>query len=561
MAVEIREVAADVSWHSLSNRCSHKIFKKVNDGFEIVGVEAGAPTIDNCFKEDDWPEEDSKRDVFWKLHRYQGCDELAHSLVDMCIKLDARGVKLQHEGVNVQNFFLLNGPIDTSDLAVDSKSGKPWYLSVRDPKSGKSYKISPYTTESSLTKLDKFPNSIRLLLGMKLPDREYRLGHKESWKPLADYLKVSSEFLTPHWWCGFVLESGRMIHVDLCGPAYNLYFYQGVEILDDNNKLPTRSSSSLEAPVYITVTPQLSIMKFPLELADKFPHKLMMCRSSVDPDGSARIQSLPDEFRPFKHADKLNLEVTPVSDEARSGKRLAYSDEVAQSIVDKLVFRAIQRREDNVGATACINGIVSRKELNDREFPLIGVNDKGRVIIEIDEGKEKITVATKTVTLRQLGGRQFLTLAEMRKELGAELKKLQTDIHIPKGDRGKKDMRECGRILQETKAGKELYQRVFVTGNAGITTMTDPELLPVVKQLTKLKFKELFFNDKSGQRQWEVVVELSEHPKFDGFRRLLMKLRTGISPAEMVKEFEEEPSYVVMYDKLVKEGLLRPRPA
>ena len=154
MSVDIRDIAAEVSWASETEIKSHTVFDVVDDGFHAVKSQPGAPTVDNTFRNypTEWTD-DKKRNMFWKLRRDHQCDYLSVRLLATCFDLCKRGIKLVYDNITVDNFFVMNGGIDVSDLEV-------FTISAKDHKNGKLFKTGLYSTSKHKGEISGFPLKI-----------------------------------------------------------------------------------------------------------------------------------------------------------------------------------------------------------------------------------------------------------------------------------------------------------------------------------------------------------------------------------------------------------------
>ena len=143
----------------------------------------------------------------------------------------------------------------------------------------------------------------------------------ERFRRLAEHLGIPIGKMVPHWWCCFVLDNKRMIHVDLCGPAYALRSYGEVV------------SCRQRAPVYSIGTEATNLLPSPLE------HKLQLSRMVDEPfnrEEGQRIARFPAEFLPFSN-EKLNPEVTPTDEMLRRHIQFLMHDKpMLDSLVDSI---------------------------------------------------------------------------------------------------------------------------------------------------------------------------------------------------------------------------------
>ena len=403
MSVDIRDIAAEVSWASETEIKSHTVFDVVDDGFHAVESQPGPPTVDNTFRKypTEWTD-DKKRNMFWKLRRDHQCDYLAVRLLATCFDLCKRGIKLVYDNITVDNFFVMNGGIDVSDLEV-------FTISAKAHKNGKLFKTGLYSTPKHQEEISGFPLKIKELL---MRGGVVNKQESANMKKLAKYLKTKDDTFVVHWWCCFMLDNGEMVQVDLCGPAYDLNIYRNTI---DGNK----------APVYTISSTQLCIKLLPEVAAAKYPRKLQMSRLNASGN---KIVSLPESFRPFKFSDKMNIEITPADQILEVRKRdIVETKDHTKDIVDRLLLLSIEndingrikdtKQNERSRITVKPSGIKNRIDLNGKEFEVHSVYN-GRVAVMIDGSAGVRLSPSKLSNCRDQGlTSQFKTLKEMKAKI------------------------------------------------------------------------------------------------------------------------------------------------
>ena len=319
----------------------------------------------------------------------------------------SRGVTLIHKGSNVTNIVACNAVAGLTGL-------KQYKLKVEDPETKKVYEVGNYSTVLSKQKYSLFPDSVYMLLGRG------KLIHDESherYQSVADGLKLDINDIIPYWWSCFILENKQAVHVDLCGPAYDLFQYR-------------KSISGPIAPVYMVELLASHINNLPPPVHEKYPHKFQLSNQDMDND---KIIKFPEEFRGFRFHNESILEVTPV--DAFLEKRRHEPLFVHQSIENIAVLYSLRNSiENGEKIYVKLKNIVQRGELNGQILPVCAVI-KDRVSVRAKNGSN-IGLKTEKITIEG-SCKQIVTLKEMREIINHREKtsvKQFTEKYIDVGD-------------------------------------------------------------------------------------------------------------------------------
>ena len=505
-----------------------------------------------------------------------------------------RGVTLVHKGSKVSNIIACNGIADLTGL-------KRYKLKVQDPKTKKVYEVGNYSTEFNKRKLSHFPDSVCMLLHRsELRDDE---SH-ENFQSIADSLKLDVNDMFPHWWSCFILENKQAVHVDLCGPAYDLFHYR-------------KSISGPIAPVYMVELLASHINNLPPSVHEKYPHKFHL--SNLDLDNS-RIIKFPDEFRGFRFHNESILEVTPLDAylERKKDEPLFGNQSIENIAVLYSLRNAIEIGEN---IYVKLKNIVQREELNGQILPVCGVN-KDRVAVRTNIGSN-IGLKTEKMTIEG-GCKQIVTFKEMReiinhaeettkKEImekffdvgdsviirnvtgnldlnGQEgtivenraassnqlliddlfvvelfktkkkcLVKRQNIDLVKTASVNKEKEKRIKYFLTRDPLGITFYRRVILSSNFGLTNLTEPDILPAFEKLVKLGFGKNFLKSATLQTNFERILEVSKMNKFKEFRIALQCIRKGVTPEQHKRLMDGKPEFETIMEKCNEYGILKLR--
>ena len=364
--LDIRTIAAEVSWKLLQMRGVHPVYNTAPGGFKIVELRQGAPSPSN-FKVDSLACDDE--DLFWKLNRAFDCQGVSTAFLSVCACLAQQGLTLVFKDTTVTNFYAVNGPINSSSL-------NQIRLSVDDPATHKTYTMDLLSTLKAREDLAFFPISLQEMFIDSDP-RWFSEAEMMNAKRVAKYLDIPEDRYLMHWWSCFELDDQSMVHFDLCGPAYGLYEY-------------ALTIAGKRSPVFSVVMEQVDIRPHPCQT--DFAHKFTMTHLGKKNPG--RSVPLPKEFPPFAQ-EKLSLEVTPVDVmQEKIGCPQELQAELAATLVHKAISDALGHgRPEHLKVT--LRGIVKRPQLNGCHARVICVVD-GRVGVELDSG-EKIQVLPEKI--------------------------------------------------------------------------------------------------------------------------------------------------------------------
>eukprot|EP00435_Cladocopium_sp_Y103_P002045 s854_g1.t1 len=127
--LDIRRIAAEVSWTYLQKQGTHPVYNTAPGGFKIVEWRQGAPSPKN-FTVDSLACDDEN--LFWKLDRAYDCQGVSTAFLSVCACLVKQGLTLVFKDTTVTNFYAMNGP-------VDSTSVNDIQLSADDPDTQETY--------------------------------------------------------------------------------------------------------------------------------------------------------------------------------------------------------------------------------------------------------------------------------------------------------------------------------------------------------------------------------------------------------------------------------------
>eukprot|EP00928_Gymnodinium_smaydae_P020540 TRINITY_DN17939_c0_g1_i1.p1 TRINITY_DN17939_c0_g1~~TRINITY_DN17939_c0_g1_i1.p1 ORF type:complete len:646 (+),score=113.03 TRINITY_DN17939_c0_g1_i1:93-1940(+) len=610
-SVEIGDVAAEVSWMRAAAKSSHAVYETNGTEFRFVKQEANHPTVENTFAET--PASCSRqhlRDSFWKLERSYDCNNIVAWLLSTCASLLERGIVLTHNGISVTNFFAVNGAFDTA--ALDDVR-----LVVVDPDSPEVvHNLGIYSTVPNHRKLAELPDRICYLLGRgsEYQDHEWAAAEKR-----AQHLKIPLERYVEHWWACFVLSDKTMIHVDLCGPAYDLYHYRQC-----GSCAAADTEQMREAPVYIVTSREVYVGLYPEEVEKLHPHKMQMTRFAVE-DGR-RLVRLPSEFMPFSH-EKLSPGVTPTDKMLERHQDVLARDAHPLGVVlDRLVLQLLSKsckEKNNMTWMVELQGILSKPHLNgelakvidvyeDRVAVSVGTNDNIRVLpsklklagekaVKVDkqvrtlsdmketarqhlqEAEEAMLCPGDTVKLcglqssHHLNGVEGVVVERCHDTEDIHKERFVVALHSAKGvnkkimrknltlvksrqidDEERSSLSAINTYFCDDAIGNKFYNHVLVSGNVGITSLTEPEILPAFEKLVHMKIGEVLMKSPAQQRQWEVILELTKRPRWTQFREFVQRLRSGLSPREAQDQLKDNELKEMM-DICVQAEILKAR--
>ena len=503
-----------------------------------------------------------------------------------------RGVTLVHEGSKVTNIIACNGIADLTGL-------KRYRLKAQDPKTKKVYEVGNYSTKFNKRKLSHFPDSVCMLLqrGDSVDDESH-----ENFQSIADSLKLDVNDLFPHWWSCFILQNKQAVHVDLCGPAYDLFHYK-------------ESISGPIAPVYMVELLASHINNLPPHFYEKYPHKFHLSNLDLD---SNRIIKFPDEFRGFRFHNETILEVTPLDAYLEKRKHEPLFNN--QSIENIAVLYSLRNSiENGEKIYVKVNNIVQRGELNGQILPVCGVT-MDRVAVQAKNGSN-VGLKTEKITIEG-SCKQVVTLKEMREIINRTeettqkeymgkffdvgdsvvIRNLTSNVDL-NGQRGtivenraasmnqilnddrfvvelfkakkkcsikrqnlelvrkvsvsKKSEKRIAEFLSKDPLGMEFYRRVIVSSNFGLTNLTEPDLLPAFEKLVKLGFGKNLLKSETLQTNFEHVLEVSRMSKFKEFRIALQCIRKGVTPEQHKRLMDGKPEFEAIMEKCNEYGILK----
>ena len=456
---------------------------------------------------------------------------------------------------------------------------------MQDPQTKKEYEVGNYSTAFNKQKYSHFPDSVRMLLH-------------------SGCFEIRFKRLVPYWWSCFILENKQAIHVDLCGPAYDLFHYR-------------KSISGPIAPVYMVELLASHIKALPPPVHEKYPHKFQLSNQDMDND---KIIKFPDEFRAFRFHNESILEVTPL--DAFLEKRKDEPLFVHQSIEDIVILYSLRNSiENGEKIYVKLKNIIQRGELNGQILPVCAVI-MDRVAVRAKNGSN-IGLKTEKITIEG-SCKQVITLKEMRKiinhreETGMKefmekffdlgdtviIQNLTGNLDL-NGQRGtivenraasmnqrlnddrfvvelfktkkkcivkrqnlelvrkvkvnKKKEKLVAEFLSKDPLGMEFYTRAIVSSNFGLTNLTEPDLLPAFEKLVKLGFGKNFLQSETLQTNFERVLEISRMSKFSEFRIALQCIRKGVTPEQYKKLMDGKPEFEAIMAKCYEYGILKPR--
>ena len=584
LRLDIRTIAAEVSWKYLEVREIHPVYNTMLGGFKIGGFRQGAPSPES-FIVDSLACDDE--DLFWKLNRACDCQGVSTAFLDVCACLAKQGLTLIFKDSIVTNFYAVNGPINSTSV-------NDTQLSVDDPATHQTYTMDLLATLKHHQQLASFPISVqKRFTDSPLMNSEAEI---ENAKEVAKYLGIPEEGYLMHWWSCFELDDQSMVHFDLCGPAYGKYEYE-------------RTIAGKRSPVFLVEMEQVVLRPHP---SKDYAHKFTMTHMGTKTPG--RSVPLPVGFLPFAQ-EKVNLEVSPLDVmQKRIGCPQGLQSELAAALVHRAISEALREGQPE-DLKVTLRGIVKRPQLNGCHVCIICIADD-RVGVELESG-EKIQVLPEKLVVTSPRS-QFLTLEEMtryiqeedqrhydqalapgdivsfhgltsggylngregivvegiphtgeggearyvvkvsgelkkvrRKNLNLQQRKVESQSEIAQEH-------EILRYLTEDPLGSMFYQRVVQAGSMGISNLTDPELLPAFQKLVEMKMPETFFKSPPVQRQWEAILCLSKKPHFQDFRtQVLQRFRGRMTdPAELSRLLESKPVFADFYSQCISQGFL-----
>ena len=99
-----------------------------------------------------------------------------------------------------------------------------------------------------------------------------------------------------------------------------------------------------------------------------------------------------------------------------------------------------------------------------------------------------------------------------------------------------------------------------MSGNYGLTNVTDPEILPAFRRaVVEFRIAETLMSHKEQQKQWEALLHLTQKPAFAEFREdLLQRLRGGFLQADRERMLQN-PAMAEIYKACIDEELIKLR--
>jgi len=623
MEMEVSEIAAIVSFNEVKLRqnmllkplsresCQERKYKTKSElVFELVesswldnsglGVVNPLKPQDMFYTTDD---HDSfpARDMFWKILRSFGCNQVVHLLASVLYELveSSKVRHLVHRGEKIVNILVANvKAMDVSDIKYLEPTIIVPENFIKTENTGTALHgehgdcaiplFSTYSDKRSLYHAG-------LLVGIDLgasADHLKRINEAET-KQIEQILQIERDCLVPHWWLCLITETRKMVHIDLCGPAYEKFEYE-------NNVLDVSSGEYCGvAPIHIFETDEYLLMRG----EGKFSHKLAM-RNVLWPNF---VRQLPPGIRHFNSVNKgLPILFTPLEtylamNDASPGIKMrqhwkSISDLICnvhclgkylqpgvgikvilndKPLVGKVTAREakqnkkiiIRAKVQGLAETVtidCSSSSVSlfpppfkpfksleviHAEIEDTEVYCFA--PECRVIInglKSEEGMalngcEAIVIRDALVKPPPYGETrwkvQLVKSKEIKSIAGKNLKRLATCDK-------KLDESEAQRLLKNPLA-QEFLQHMRL-GNSGFTIVCDPKYRDVVKGLLE---SGLLPNN----RMFEEALKIADHPRGESFRQLMVRMKSsGVDPKEL-----EDPDYDRFLKILTKWGLFRSR--
>lgn len=259
---------------------------------------------------------------------------------------------------------------------------------------------------------------------------------------------------------------------------------------------------------------------------------------------------LPADFLPFA-CEKTNTAVTPTDEMLRKHVDvLKRWKPQTDATVNDILLSAIRQETERHAASSVVvelSGIAQRPALNGTVANVVAVVDE-RVAVELESG-ERIKLLPSKLKVKVDGGQpQMLTLSEMKGELSKPVQPLGTDKSDPQ-------LELCSDFFLKDPDGHKCYSRVIAPKNAGLTNLTDPDLLPALRKMVRLRLAD----SPEQQRQWETILRLSERKHFPEFRSMLQQLRSGVKGRRLPGLLAQNPDFQEMFDVCLSEGILKPR--
>jgi len=209
-----------------------RVTRVVNERtLEVARVPIDSP-IDS--PEKFWPQGyklavDRQQQLFWKVVRSHGCNEAAAVLAASLAQLRRMGATLVHQGERVSNVLILAAEdLDVKDLV-------PGDIELVDPILGNRIKV--LSTYALLQRLQGIDPVVADRLGVSPAD--FNVDSEKLSRIRASGRELHE--VVPHWWVAVELESfeckdHKLVHLDVCGPAYNIFEYH--DVLGERDQAP-----------------------------------------------------------------------------------------------------------------------------------------------------------------------------------------------------------------------------------------------------------------------------------------------------------------------------------
>jgi hypothetical protein len=258
MDLEVRQVAAMVS---LNQQCKNK-----NDHLQLQAIsETEFRLISNNFSGLSSPETLfstpplNSQNCFWKIARSAGCDQIVFAFAHCLQSLVLRNFVLLHNSQKVINIFVVNS---TGMNVSNSKMfHEPHILVPKD--------ISHLDVDINIPLYSSYSNMERMRNEVQFGRacREINRGIPE--QQSTEQRTADHKKFIPHWWVCVVTANHKMFHIDLCGPAYEIFDYE-------SNVFNLTTKRFDEAPVHIFETEKYMLVSLSKH---GFDHKFSMLQS------------------------------------------------------------------------------------------------------------------------------------------------------------------------------------------------------------------------------------------------------------------------------------------
>ena len=543
------------------------------------------------------------RDMFWKIHRASGCNQVVHLLAAVLYELVEKGKisQLVHQGEKIVDILVANTlAVDVSDI----KSSEPTV--IVPPKFLKN-KRTPSVVPLFSTFSDK--SSIQdagVLAGIAIGAFDYNHYLKQFPKEI----QANRDNFLPHWWLTLITESRKMVHIDLCGPAYDSFDYKGQVLdLDSGNYCGT-------APVHIFETDEYLLMKADGDFAHKLYMGNLLWPNIIRelPTGIRHFnyvkKGFPTQFTPLETYLTKNQSVQSVHVKKKISDIVSHEHFIGKFIQPGSGIKVIQKGS----SSGHVGKVISRQDSLDKGIVLCaklqGNSDPVTLDIrsssislfppaptkpfrtleaihaDIDEaqrynfaqetrrviihglqseagaslnGREATVIRDALVKPRPFGDTrwsvQLVDSQEIKSIAGKNLKIAEDHTRNDSGatssnmnpSLSSENQLKLQKLFREDPHAQELLQQMNI-GNSGFTVISDPKYRRAVKVFMKtgLLPSEGMFKD---------ALKIADHPRGESFRQLIVRMKTtGIDGAEL-----EDPDYKKFMEILQKHGLFRAR--